>query len=115
MAPAEEWRYAGTEFFRKGAVMPRTSKPSDGTSEQPQPRRAAAKRTDPHANGGAGNGAAGNGEAFNGNDEVARRAYEIYQSRGGEHGFDLDHWLEAERQLKPGPTSVTGSLAPESA
>ncbi len=34
-------------------------------------------------------------------DEVARRAYELYQTRGGEHGHDLDDWLQAERELQP--------------
>ena len=47
--------------------------------------------------------AAGDGGSVNANDAVARRAYEIYESRGGQHGFDLDHWLEAERELKPVP------------
>jgi len=32
-------------------------------------------------------------------DEVARRAYELFQARGGESGHDLEHWLEAEREL----------------
>jgi hypothetical protein len=45
-------------------------------------------------------------------DAVARRAYEIYQERGGSHGADLDDWLEAERQLKRGPTDVTGPVGP---
>jgi hypothetical protein len=33
-------------------------------------------------------------------DEIARRAYEIFQRRGGTHGADLDDWLQAERQLR---------------
>ncbi len=42
-------------------------------------------------------------------DDIAARAYELYQSRGGEHGRDWDDWLEAERELSqrrngPGPT-----------
>ena len=42
-------------------------------------------------------------------DDIAARAYELYQSRGGEHGRDWEDWLEAERQLSqrkngPGPT-----------
>ena len=49
-----------------------------------------------------------NGEAFNTPDEVAKRAYEIYQNRGGTDGADLDDWLEAERELKRGPSDVTG-------
>ncbi|MEX1181257.1 MAG: DUF2934 domain-containing protein [Cucumibacter sp.] len=32
-------------------------------------------------------------------DIVARRAYEIWQSRGHPHGQDQDHWLMAEREL----------------
>lgn len=31
---------------------------------------------------------------------VARRAYELYQSRGGEHGHDLDDWLQAESDVR---------------
>ena len=30
---------------------------------------------------------------------IARRAYEIYESRGAEHGADLDDWFQAEREL----------------
>jgi hypothetical protein len=30
---------------------------------------------------------------------IARRAYERFQMRGGEHGRDQDDWLEAEREL----------------
>lgn len=32
--------------------------------------------------------------------EVAKRAYEIYESRGAEHGRDFEDWLEAERALR---------------
>ena len=32
-------------------------------------------------------------------EDVARRAYELFQARGGEPGHDLEHWLEAEREL----------------
>ena len=30
---------------------------------------------------------------------IARRAYELFLERGGEHGHDLDDWLEAENEL----------------
>ncbi|HET6204326.1 MAG TPA: DUF2934 domain-containing protein [Planctomycetota bacterium] len=30
---------------------------------------------------------------------IARRAYEIFLSRGGGHGSDLEDWLRAEREL----------------
>ena len=75
--------------------MPRANKPTNGSSDSPKPARQSKKS----------NGAA---EPFNDADAVARRAYEIYQRRGGNHGADLDDWLEAERELKPGPSDVTG-------
>ena len=31
--------------------------------------------------------------------EVARRAYELYEQRGGADGHDIDDWLLAEREL----------------
>ena len=30
---------------------------------------------------------------------IAARAYELFEQDGWAHGHDLDHWLEAERQL----------------
>jgi hypothetical protein len=33
--------------------------------------------------------------------QIANRAFEIYISRGGEHGHDVGDWFEAERQLRP--------------
>jgi DUF2934 family protein len=78
--------------------MPRTMNPGNGSVDRPKPKRPQAQpngATDSNVN----------------SDEIARRAYEIYQSRGAQHGSDLDHWLEAERELKPGPTSVTGSIS----
>lgn len=32
-------------------------------------------------------------------ERIALRAYEIYLERGGNHGQDLEDWLEAERQM----------------
>ncbi len=32
-------------------------------------------------------------------ERIARRAYEIYLQRGGEHRHDLDDWLQAEREI----------------
>jgi hypothetical protein len=31
--------------------------------------------------------------------EIARRAYERWQARGCVHGFDVEDWLAAEREL----------------
>jgi hypothetical protein len=41
-------------------------------------------------------------------EDVARRAYELFLARGGQHGGDMDDWLEAERQL----TDATTPLSP---
>ena len=30
---------------------------------------------------------------------IAKRAYELYSERGYRHGFALDDWLEAEREI----------------
>ena len=32
-------------------------------------------------------------------EKVALRAYEIYEDRGGQHGRDLDDWLQAETDV----------------
>ncbi len=32
-------------------------------------------------------------------EEIAAEAHAIYLNRGGEHGRDVDDWLEAERRL----------------
>jgi hypothetical protein len=32
-------------------------------------------------------------------EEIARRAYALFQERGGEHGDDLADWLRAEAEL----------------
>jgi hypothetical protein len=69
--------------------MPRSTRPPNGATDSPAPTRKSTTR---------GNGASNSAS----DDDVARRAYEIYQNRGGNHGADLDDWLEAERQLKPG-------------
>ena len=31
--------------------------------------------------------------------EIELRAYQIYAGRGAVHGFDLEDWLQAEREL----------------
>ena len=38
--------------------------------------------------------------------DIAHRAYELYEERGGEHGHDVDDWLQAERELRPALSST---------
>ena len=33
-------------------------------------------------------------------DDITRRAYQLFEDRGGEHGDDLKDWLQAERELR---------------
>jgi hypothetical protein len=33
-------------------------------------------------------------------DRVARKAYELFEQRGREHGLDVADWLEAERSVE---------------
>ena len=35
-------------------------------------------------------------------DEIRKRAYEIYCARNGGHGSEVDDWLKAEIELKKG-------------
>ena len=34
------------------------------------------------------------------NVRVASRAYDLYLARGCEHGYDVEDWLQAERELR---------------
>jgi hypothetical protein len=40
-------------------------------------------------------------------EDVAKRAYEMYESRGGHHGADMHDWFEAEKQLAAASTRPT--------
>jgi hypothetical protein len=45
-------------------------------------------------------------------EQIARRAYEIFIERGQPAGQDLEHWLEAEKQLRAaGQPSNTAQLS----
>jgi DUF2934 family protein len=41
-----------------------------------------------------------------GNDEIARRAFELYCARGCEDGHDIEDWLRAERELREATAAV---------
>ena len=43
-------------------------------------------------------------------DEVARRAYELFEARGCQPGHDLENWLDAERELSDNAQSRTADL-----
>jgi hypothetical protein len=39
--------------------------------------------------------------------DIARRAYDLYLTRGGEPGHDVDDWLQAERELRASSQAST--------
>jgi hypothetical protein len=44
-------------------------------------------------------------------EEIRRRAYEIYVERGEQSGRELDDWLQAERELQGGTLSLSRAQA----
>ena len=32
-------------------------------------------------------------------DRIARRAYDLFVARGGEHGYHIEDWLRAEKEI----------------
>jgi hypothetical protein len=65
---------------------------------QPRKRDSSAPRTPPAETGRR----AIHGDNPDYGDRVARRAYEIYLTRGSADGGDFDDWLTAERELTTG-------------
>lgn len=43
-------------------------------------------------------------------EDIARRAYKLYEKRGGEHGQDQDDWFQAERELRQVRRDVSGEV-----
>jgi hypothetical protein len=44
-------------------------------------------------------------------EQIAVEAHAIYVARGGEHGHDMDDWLEAERRLAARSPTARGTGA----
>ena len=44
--------------------------------------------------------------AANLEEEIRRRAYELYEERGREDGHDLDDWLRAEAEIRKHARSI---------
>ena len=38
--------------------------------------------------------------------DIARRAYDLFLARGCEHGYDVEDWLRAERELTEAPRAT---------
>lgn len=40
---------------------------------------------------------------------IAKKAYELYEKRGGGHGHDLEDWIEAERSILSNEKTATSA------
>lgn len=78
----------------KGAKMSPTATPS--TAPAVTPAKAQPANGGPSATPSVQSGQTPSAE------QIARRAYELYQQRGGKPGRDMEDWLEAERELRSG-------------
>lgn len=65
----------------------------------PKPRRRQSSVPAPDRAAGARQVDGGTTAAYSDRKRIAERAYELYVTRGGGDGRDLDDWLDAERDL----------------
>jgi hypothetical protein len=42
-------------------------------------------------------------------EEIRKRAYELFEARGGEDGHELDDWLRAEEEIKGSETNAVAA------
>ena len=42
-------------------------------------------------------------------EETRRRAYELFEARGGEDGHELEDWLRAEEEIRDSKTSAVAA------
>jgi hypothetical protein len=73
---------------RKGISMATKS----GRDGSPESQAVEACRGEESTAGALGNSAL--------DEEIRRRAYQLYVERGEEHGRDLDDWLQAKREIR---------------
>ena len=87
--------------------MATTKKPTGSTSTKTQPKAAPSAEPAARTAPAAGPAHRVQSEPSESREErVARRAYELYLERGGQHGRDQDDWLRAEQELAdPGHAS----------
>lgn len=76
--------------------------PEKAAPTAPQPAPAPAGKPAPQPQATAGGVEPRSATRVPSHEEIARRAYEIYLARGGEHGRSEEDWLQAERELKLG-------------
>ncbi|RKH49825.1 DUF2934 domain-containing protein [Corallococcus llansteffanensis] len=70
--------------------------------QSPAPKSTPERPQDPTAQPAASANATRSPSPAPTNEQIARRAFEIYQARGGTHGSSEQDWFQAERELKLG-------------
>ncbi|MBN1307541.1 MAG: DUF2934 domain-containing protein [Chitinispirillaceae bacterium] len=45
-------------------------------------------------------------------DKIAKRAYELFQARGGQHGYHIDDWVQAEKEVLKSTAAHAGQAKP---
>jgi hypothetical protein len=78
--------------------MPKSTKTPQSTTTKPRTRKPATTSAPPIA--AASSIAATTAAPKLNHDEIAHRAYELFLSNGAMHGRDIDHWLQAESELR---------------
>jgi hypothetical protein len=48
-------------------------------------------------------------ETPNMEEEIRRRAYQLFEARGGEDGHELEDWLRAEEEIRGGKTNAVAA------
>jgi Protein of unknown function (DUF2934) len=48
-------------------------------------------------------------EPPNVDEEIRRRAYELFEARGGEDGHELEDWLRAEEEIRVSKTNAVAA------
>ncbi len=78
-----------------GGTTPAEVAAAEVKTAAPEPRKLEVVKSEPRKNG-----AAPNLVPINLEDEIRRRAYELYQQRGATSGGEAEDWLTAEREVR---------------
>jgi hypothetical protein len=90
-----------TQASNKGTTTPAPKRARGGNAEKPRAKRdvtakastrGSRRRSDPVS--------AALSEAPPTREQIAARAYELFEKSGYQHGHSEEHWLQAERELK---------------
>ena len=94
------------EAAAKGPTSPKaarsTASPSTASSAAESPAATSPRAQPPPAPGKAQPRAETQNRSSPTQEQVAKRAYQIFQARGGQHGRHAEDWKQAEQELKLG-------------